>query len=242
MAFFSHPSLLRQIRSWRCLRIRRRSIRRQKHRGNDARFLSRRIGDHESFREQQGYQRESVRLLVVMEYVLHTALTPSVANPLQPSSASGIAAKLEGRCNRTMGTKSREVIWGGRVGAAKISAEHARKRAIEAAREADGADAFAWSLRMEGFGGPAQPSPTIAQCLNGGYGWLEIECKRCKTRASIPLDAVRRSRDTPIWKLESAFRCRSCGTKRYKPPVHMIKLTQEREITPYRWVHPDDER
>jgi hypothetical protein len=187
-------------------------------------------------------QRESPRWLVVIEHELHTALTPSVANPLQPSSASGIAAKLEGRCNRTMGTKSREVIWGGRVGAAKISAEHTRKRAIEAAREADGADAFAWSLRMEGFGGPAQPSPTIAQCLNGGYGWLEIECKRCKTRASIPLDAVRRSRDTPIWKLESAFRCRSCGTKRYKPPVHMIKLTQEREITPYRWVHPDDER
>jgi hypothetical protein len=29
---------------------------------------------------------------------------------------------------------------------------------------------------MEGYGGPAQPSPTIAQCLNGGYGWLEIEC------------------------------------------------------------------
>ncbi|MEA2914521.1 MAG: hypothetical protein QOJ15_6602 [Bradyrhizobium sp.] len=27
---------------------------------------------------------------------------------------------------------------------------------------------------MEGFGGPAQPSPTIAQCLNGGYGWLEV--------------------------------------------------------------------
>jgi hypothetical protein len=29
---------------------------------------------------------------------------------------------------------------------------------------------------MEGFGGPAQPSPTIGQCLNGGYGWMEIEC------------------------------------------------------------------
>jgi len=24
---------------------------------------------------------------------------------------------------------------------------------------------------MEGYGGPAQPSPTIAQCLNGGLGW-----------------------------------------------------------------------
>jgi hypothetical protein len=24
---------------------------------------------------------------------------------------------------------------------------------------------------MEGYGGPAQLSPTIAQCLNGGLGW-----------------------------------------------------------------------
>jgi hypothetical protein len=33
---------------------------------------------------------------------------------------------------------------------------------------------------MEAFGGPAQPSPTIA-LLNGGLGLLEVECKRCKT-------------------------------------------------------------
>ena len=25
-------------------------------------------------------------------------------------------------------------------------------------------------------------------------------------------------------------------------PVHMIKLTEKREITPYLWVHPDQER
>jgi hypothetical protein len=99
-----------------------------------------------------------------------------------------------------------------------------------------------WSVRMEGYGGPAQPSPTIGQCLNGGYGWLEIECCRCKTRASLPLDAIRRARDTPIWKLEPSFRCRACGTRRYKPPVRMIKLTEQQEITPYRWAHPDEER
>ena len=31
-------------------------------------------------------------------------------------------------------------------------------------------------------------------------------------------------------------------TRRYKPPVRMIKLTEQREITPYKWVHPDEER
>ena len=63
-----------------------------------------------------------------------------------------------------------------------------------------------------------------------------------ETRASLPLDAIRRPRNTPIWKLEAALKCRSCRTQRYSPPVHMIKLTQEREITPYVWVHPDEER
>ena len=40
------------------------------------------------------------------------------------------------------------------------ASEGARKRAIQAAREADRAEAEAWSIRMEGYGGPAQPSPT----------------------------------------------------------------------------------
>jgi hypothetical protein len=35
-----------------------------------------------------------------------------------------------------------------------------------------------------GRGGPAQPSSTIGQCLNGGLGWLELECHRYKTRAA----------------------------------------------------------
>jgi hypothetical protein len=45
-----------------------------------------------------------------------------------------------------------------------------------------------------------------------------------------------------IWKLEAALKCRSCRKGRYAPPVHMIKLTETQEITPYTWVHPDEER
>jgi hypothetical protein len=29
---------------------------------------------------------------------------------------------------------------------------------------------------------------------------------------------------------------------RHAPPVRMIKPTETRQITPYRWVHPDEER
>jgi hypothetical protein len=140
-----------------------------------------------------------------------------------------------------MGTKSREVIYGSRIRGAKIRADGAREDATRAIRAADRAEAEAWSIRMEGYGGPAQPSPTIAQCLNGGLGWLEVECNRCKTRASLPLNAIRRPRDTPIWKLEAALKCRSCRKGRTAPPVHMIKLTHAREITPYPWVHPDED-
>jgi len=73
------------------------------------------------------------------------------------------------------------------------------------------------------------------------YGWLQVKC-RCETEASIPLEHVRRPRDTPIWKLEAALKCRACRTPRYSPPVHMIRLTTERQTVPYVWVHPDDER
>jgi Fe-S-cluster-containing hydrogenase component 2 len=141
-----------------------------------------------------------------------------------------------------MGSRSRQSAFQGRLIGAKIRARSARELAAKAIREADRAEAEAWSIRMEGYGGPAQPSPTIAQCLNGGYGWLEVMCHRCETRASLPLEAIRRSRETPVWKLEAALKCRSCATPRYAPPVHLIRLTRERKIAPYPWVHPDDDR
>jgi len=140
-----------------------------------------------------------------------------------------------------MSTKSREVLFGSRIVGARIRAESARRRASKAIREAARAEAEAWSIRMEGHGGPAQPSPTLAQCLNGGYGWLQVKCRRCETEASIPLDCIRRPGDTPIWKLEASLKCRSCRKGRYSPPVHMIRLTQQRQTMPYVWVHPDEE-
>jgi hypothetical protein len=141
-----------------------------------------------------------------------------------------------------MGSRSRHSLFHGRLIGAKIRAASAREEANKAIRAADRAEAETWSIRMEGYGGPAQPSPSIGQCLNGGLGWLEVECNRCKTRASLPLDAIRRPRDTLLWKLEASLKCRACRKGRYAPPVHMIKLTEKREITRYLWVHPDEER
>ena len=78
-----------------------------------------------------------------------------------------------------MSTKSRQVIYGGRIIGAKIRAEGARKRAAEAIREADRAEA------EEAYGGPAQPSPTIGQCLNGGLVLL-----RCRTLEGVKHGAL----------------------------------------------------
>src|ERR1700716_2093425 len=126
-----------------------------------------------------------------------------------------------------MSTRSRQSIFGSRLRGARIRADGAREEAKKAIREADRAEAEAWSIRMEGYGGPAQPSPMIAQCLNGGLGWLEVECNRCKTRASLPLNAIRRAPDTPIWKLEAAFRCRSCRKGRW---IDAVRYSAENRL------------
>lgn len=75
-----------------------------------------------------------------------------------------------------MSAKSREVIWGGSIMGVDIRAKGAREAARKAVQEADRAETEAWSIRMEGYGGRAQPSPTIAQCLNpwrdAAKGWV----------------------------------------------------------------------
>ena len=86
-----------------------------------------------------------------------------------------------------MSTKLREVIVGGAIMGANMRVKKARQAAETAIREASRAEAYAWSVRMKGYGGPALPSPTIAQCITGRYGFLEVKCHRCDTIASIPL-------------------------------------------------------
>jgi hypothetical protein len=73
-----------------------------------------------------------------------------------------------------MGTKSREVIWGGRIMGAEINAKHAREQAQKAAR----ADAHAWSVR-DGRLSRARAAVANDQSVpSGGLGWLEVKCSR----------------------------------------------------------------
>src|SRR5258705_13949393 len=86
-----------------------------------------------------------------------------------------------------MGGPTRLRIFGDRVRGARISAVFARERAKKAAREADAAECLLWSEQMEGFGGPAQPSPTMAQCVNGGDGGLGVMARVAGRRGALPL-------------------------------------------------------
>jgi hypothetical protein len=45
---------------------------------------------------------------------------------------------------------------------------------------------------MLGFKGPAQPSPTLDDVLNAGYGYLEVRCLGCETNQTAALDILRR--------------------------------------------------
>jgi len=103
-----------------------------------------------------------------------------------------------------MGTKSRETIYGASI---RASAQ----RATEARRKADRLACEAWTERMLGFQGPAQPSPTLGDAINAGYRYLEVKCLGCNTHQTVALDIVRRPKTTPVQELERYMRCRQCS-------------------------------
>lgn len=51
----------------------------------------------------------------------------------------------------------------------------------------------------------------------------------------------RRSRDTAM-KTGDGAEMPVLPQGRYAPPAHMLRLTEQRETTPYKWVHPDKDR
>jgi hypothetical protein len=109
-----------------------------------------------------------------------------------------------------MTTKSREHLYGTSV---RMSAERAR----DARREADELACIAWSQRMLGFHGPAQPSPTLGDALNAGF--REVRCAGCDLHSAVDLTTVRRPKTTPIHELERHMACKDCSQvrgRRYK--------------------------
>jgi hypothetical protein len=104
----------------------------------------------------------------------------------------------------------------------RASAERAR----EARKKADRLACAAWNYRMLGYRGPAQPSPSLADALNAGFGYLEVRCLGCDTHQTVALDIVRRPKATPVHELERYMRCRDCSQVRGYPykRSHLVAL------------------
>ena len=99
-----------------------------------------------------------------------------------------------------MTTKSRQHLFGATVRAAA-------ERAAKVRKEAD-------QLACAAFKGPAQPSPSLGDALNAGYGYLEVRCLGCDTHSTVALDIVRRPKTTPIHELERYMRRKDCSQVR----------------------------
>ena len=109
-----------------------------------------------------------------------------------------------------MSTKSRQSLYG-------ISIQMSAERAKHARKEADRLACEAWNMRMLGYKGPAQPSPTVGDALNAGFGYLEVRCLGCDTNQTVALDIVRRPKVTPVHELGRYMRCKDCTKLRGYP-------------------------
>ena len=109
-----------------------------------------------------------------------------------------------------MGGPSKERVWGATI-------RQAEERARATRHAADVAACDAWNYRMEGYGGPARPSPPIGDALNAGFRYLEIKCAGCNMHSTVDLSTLRRPRETLIWQLERRMRCRQCSEIRGYP-------------------------
>ena len=96
----------------------------------------------------------------------------------QAAICSGLPILAHHAHSANMRTKSRDYIYGSTILATA-------ERAKEARKEADRLACEAWNYRMPGYKGPAQPSPTLGDALNAGYGYLEVRCLGCDTHQTV---------------------------------------------------------
>ncbi|MET3299044.1 zinc ribbon domain-containing protein [Bradyrhizobium diazoefficiens] len=104
-------------------------------------------------------------------------------------------------------------------------AADARAKGEALIRQADKLLSESWDEKMWADGGPIDPSPTIDQAVNGGYGWLQIECSRCKTKREVDLAALRHPPTTAVHDLASRLRCSKCAKAGRRPDATLLQLT-----------------
>src|SRR5690242_1278118 len=83
-----------------------------------------------------------------------------------------------------------------------------RPRARETRKEVDRLSVDAWNKRMLAFKRPAQPSPTLGEALNAGYGDLEVRCLAATRTRPLhsTLSPGRRRHRSMSWSAECVAR------------------------------------
>ena len=81
-------------------------------------------------------------------------------------------------------------------------------RVEEAYRAAHALACEEWSVRQF-IGGPAEPSPRIADAIAGGCELLEVRCRRCSHESLIDLTEVVWPREKPVHTLAKVLRCQA---------------------------------
>ena len=91
-------------------------------------------------------------------------------------------------------------------------------------KRADDLACQSWNERLWSDGGPIDPSPTVEQAINGGYGWLEIACSRCRAKRDVDLAALRRVGTTCVHDLASRLICAKCKAAGKRPAATLLQL------------------
>lgn len=110
----------------------------------------------------------------------------------------------------------------------------AEKRAVGEAliREADDLACQSWNEKMWSDGGPIDPSPTIDQAINGGFGWLEIKCSRCRTPRDVDLAALPHVATTCVHDLAGRLVCLRCRKSGKRPAATLLQLSPHARYRP----------
>jgi hypothetical protein len=104
----------------------------------------------------------------------------------------------------------------------------ARARGEALIREADKLACESWNERMWREGGPIDPSPTVDQAINGGCGWLQVRCSRCRADRSVELAALPHVTTTCVHDLASRLICDRCKTLGLRPKAELLQLWDSR--------------
>jgi hypothetical protein len=101
------------------------------------------------------------------------------------------------------------------------------RQAAEARAVADRLECEEWSIRQF-IGGPAEPSPSIAQALNAGRDLLEVRCRRCNHGDYIALADLVLPRERPVHTLAKVLACQPCSRNgRPKQRPDLVALIEQ---------------